>query len=297
MSRIDRQHGIAFSALGAVIATAAAVGVALDPGREAVLLAVSVALLGVPHGAFDPMLAQATGLWRSRAGLVGYLVSYVGLALGALIAWITAPAIALAFFLALSIVHFAGDWRRTLNLSQRLIVSSLVVVLPAFFHAEGTNNAFVVLATTNGARAIVDGLSVLAPLIIVLALWTAMSQCYRNPVTSLEILVIVALAYTLDPIAFFVVYFCTLHSPRHLINAWRRVARFGAERAVITTGTISLVTIACGVVAFVVSSAGSVEEELVRVVFVGLFVLTIPHMTFGLLTRNANLLGTNRAVG
>jgi Brp/Blh family beta-carotene 15,15'-monooxygenase len=79
----------------------------------------------------------------------------------------------------------------------------------------------------------------------------------------------------LPPLLFFVLYFCGLHSPRHLIQAARGVSpRLALATGALFTGR----AIGAGSLAWLATPGPGIEAKLLRVTFVGLAALTVPHM-------------------
>ncbi len=89
---------------------------------------------------------------------------------------------------------------------------------------------------------------------------------------------VLLLAWALTPLLFFVVYFCGLHSPRHLIDSFRELQMPGR----VTLGVCLALTALTVIGALLLAQTQPQwdrEEALLRLVFVGLAVLTVPHMT------------------
>lgn len=272
-----------FLGLGAL--AVGALGVAASPVPEqalAVALALSVALLGLPHGALDPWVARQAGLWRSGWGLAAFHLAYVALAALVVVAWWLAPGISLALFLAISAWHFAGDWRQDLPAWARATTGLCLLALPAWRWPAEVGGIFAVLSGTSGA-AIADGLAGMAPWLLVGALAAVPRVVARSPATVLELAAVFALALLLPPLVFFIVYFCALHSLRHL-----RIAAIAADpssrrRMAGVAATYTLLTLAAAAVAWPWLSAAAIPAaapgaDLLRLVFIGLAALTLPHM-------------------
>ena len=66
-----------------------------------------------------------------------------------------------------------------------------------------------------------------------------------------------------------------LHSPRHLIDTVRGM---NPATAAATAAGLTLVTVGLGALFFVLSPSTQVDQRLLQITFIGLAVLTVPHM-------------------
>lgn len=247
-----------------------------------IVLAIAVVLTGLPHGALDPWVGRRAGLWRTRAGFVGFNLIYIAVALAVVAVWQLAPGASLALFLAISAWHFGGDWRKDLTLWGRAAAGSALLALPALAAPAEVSRLFTLLAGEQGG-VLAGWLGAAAPWLAAAAAASALLAVRRSPVAVVELGAIAAFALLLPPLVFFLVYFCALHSPRHLRIA-AQSADSGQRRqmagvALIYTG----LTVVAAVVVWVwlagnAAPAPALEDNLIRIVFIGLAALTLPHM-------------------
>lgn len=86
-------------------------------------------------------------------------------------------------------------------------------------------------------------------------------------------------AACLSPLVYFVLYFCTLHSLRHLNDALQSVE--DKRKALRVAAILSAVVIVAALISFGVLQATEtfvLEQSIMQVVFIGLAGLTVPHM-------------------
>lgn len=108
------------------------------------ILVVGVAVLGLPHGAFDHLLGQRIlrgGLLKRYGShpllaLSLFLLLYVSLSLALMAGWIAAPAPGLWLFLLISACHFGTDWRGVLPLAPRLAWGCAIMEMHALPQGE-----------------------------------------------------------------------------------------------------------------------------------------------------------------
>lgn len=265
------------------------VAVALWPGTGApaapallVVLALAVAVTGLPHGALDPWLARQSGLWRTGRGLVVFHLAYVALAALVLVAWRWAPGTSLALFLAISAWHFAGDWRGHLPGWARALAGAALLALPAWRWPGEVRAVFVMLSGAEGA-AVAGALATMAPWLAVGMAVAAAFALRRSLATAVELAAIATLALLLPPLAYFIVYFCALHSLRHLRHAALGADAGARRRMAAVALAYTLLTLALAALAWPwLAGAGeglpAPGTPLAQLVFIGLAALTLPHM-------------------
>ncbi len=284
-----------FLALGAFAVGVLAVDAPALPDETLVLvLALAVAMTGLPHGALDPWVAWRAGLWQRRRGLVAFNVAYVGIASLVIAVWLLAPGASLGLFLAISAWHFAGDWREDLPGWGRAVAGVAMLALPAWRWPTQVEAIFAVLAGPDGA-VIANGLHVAAPWLALGMAAVALVALRQSRLTALELVAVAALAVLLPPLVYFIVYFCALHSLRHLRMAVRDADGPSRRRMAGVALLYTVLTlVAAALVAPWLAPAGAARftpgTDLLRLVFIGLAALTLPHMLVVMLcegTRDA----------
>ncbi|MGF1553890.1 MAG: Brp/Blh family beta-carotene 15,15'-dioxygenase [Paracoccaceae bacterium] len=271
------RHRLAFLCLAPPIVAGLALA---QPGPvwQLALLAPLVALVGVPHGALDQHVAGFLWPLRGWRGHLAFSAVYLGLAALVLGFWQVAPAAALAAFVIYSGVHFAGDWHDELSRPCRLLFGTAIVTLPAGRVAPEIEWVFAALSPEGAAGVVAVqravGLAVLAALVPVLA-WLSRTR----PLVAAEMAIVAAAALVLEPLLYFVVYFCALHSIRHFL-ATTDTLGMAPGRALAAAVPLTLSTLAMAGVGFVLVREGgmALDQGVLHVVFVALAALTVPHM-------------------
>jgi Brp/Blh family beta-carotene 15,15'-monooxygenase len=273
--------------LFSVLALTAVLGIALRVPSPPVpvqigVLGALVAVLGLPHGALDPLVARRVGLWRTPLGFAGFNLGYiatVGLVVGI---WMLAPAVSLVAFLVVSGIHFGADWNPGRSVVVRSLTGVGLLTLPAFAHHDEVAAIYRTLAGPGGA-VIADMQSWLGPAAIVAMLLGAAWAVRRRPTDALEIVIAGALAIGAPPLIFFVLYFCALHSARHLRHGVKEERGNGRTAILITVVYTVVPILAVGILTAVFARdfapSGSLNADwIIRLVFIGLAALTVPHM-------------------
>lgn len=270
---IQWQRYAFFTGAAAFLITSIA-GLNIPESSQVFLLAGLVILTGLPHGALDPLVAYNARIWNGWQGLATFLALYMLLATAALCIWLIAPGAALFSFLLYSGYHFSSDWKEGLKPFPRIASGFFIVSAPALFHPEIVNHYFGILAGNSSAGWIVQAMQVIA-LPATLGLIVAICLPKGRPSAKTELALLFAGAWLLPPLLFFVLYFCGLHSPRHLIHA---AAGQPLTRVMLVASLFALLAVLMGTLAMSLSESPSLNEDLLRTVFIGLSVLTVPHM-------------------
>lgn len=250
----------------------------LSDQGAAELLAAAVAVAGLPHGALDAWIARRAGLWRSYRGAAVFHTAYVAAAGAIVVGWQAAPAIFLAAFLAISAWHFAGDW--PLHVAVRPLAGAALLAFPAWHWPGDVARIFMLLGGEDG-ETLAAMIASTGPLLAV-ALGAAMLVCHRRAPTAVaELASLAVLAACVPPLFYFGVYFCGLHSPRHMRLMTADTDVFVRRRlwaiAALYTGS----ALTCAAAAWVLlDGIGSIApaDTTLRVLFIGLAALTVPHM-------------------
>lgn len=280
------RHTLAFStaALSAVAASAL-LGTGW-PALELPVVAAAVILLGVPHGALDVLHAARAHRLAGPSSWALFTLGYVAVAAAVVGIWMVAPTVSLAAFLAISAFHFSGDLEGDVPLALRAAHGASPIVLPALLHGQELARLFGMLVPMAGAGALSSVLAAAAPIVLVaLTLLLAVSVGRRLmghpssiPVAvATEAAAAAALTTLAPPLTAFAVYFCVLHSARHVLRTGR-VFRLPARELLRAAALPTLATAAAAPVAFHLLEGGSFDVRTLQVVFIGLAALTVPHM-------------------
>jgi Brp/Blh family beta-carotene 15,15'-monooxygenase len=273
-----RIQGLVFSGVALFVAVAAVAAGRFDSRIELIVVAALVVVLGVPHGALDTIFARQLYAIDSLAGWLRFTVVYVLLAGVVVGLWVFQPIGFLIGFLLISNLHFSGDPAVGTPWAARAFYGGAVIVLPTLLHGEEVARLFGFLVGMDAASFLVPWLRGLAwPWVIGLGL--SVVWCGRRDwLTGLEMGAVAVLAVFAPPLVSFVVFFCGMHSARHILRTFKYSGRASAG---LILGAALLPMIGVGVAsaaAWHFLDGKSLDAQLVQLVFVGLAALTVPHM-------------------
>ena len=280
---------LAFGVVALVIASLDGAEAAVSRAQVAVLI-LAVAFLGLPHGALDPLIARRQGLWRGTIGFIGFNLAYLAVAVAVVVVWLYLPAMSLLVFLLLSAWHFGGDWAHGSSRLARFGRGAALLTLPAAFHADTVTMIYTLLSG-EAAGFLAEAQHRLAPVaaigLAVAALTQALDRSREARISAAELAALAVFGLLLPPLVFFLVYFCGLHSPRHLRQRWSaaRAESQALTRSAPLAGpgvwalgyTLAALALA-GLLMVTLPGTGSPDAALLRVCFIGLAALTVPHM-------------------
>ena len=243
-----------------------------------------VALIGLPHGAFDGAIARHLGYSRTLGGLIKFITVYLGLAATVVAFWVWQPGVALALFLLISAVHFGyGDATAAGGMAQAVQIAAhggVAVFGISLFHLQQVTPLYAAL--TNGDVLLAVMMTEFFPLFImpvaVVYLISAIRDAGLRP-RLVELALLCLLLSVVPPLVGFAMYFCVIHTGRHMRHIWDRVSAHTAPRHIISQAVwFTLASWGGGAIMLLWLDSGNISQDLLQVIFIGLAALTVPHM-------------------
>ena len=270
-------QGVLFSLLALILSAASLVLPPLNPQVELYVFATLVLVLGVPHGALDPIFARQLYGIRTLPGWAAFTVIYVALSASVVWLWWLLPGVFLMLFLGASAAHFSGDLAAQTPWVARVFYGGAVIFFPVLLYAAEVSQLFGFLAGASAADTLVAGMRWLAwPWLMATAL-VSLFMWRRDWLTALEIASVSLLAIAVPPLLAFTVFFCVMHSARHALRA-QQYAALSAPRLLLTSAAPMAAVLAGTVLSLYFFKDLTFDMHIVQLVFVGLAALTAPHM-------------------
>jgi Brp/Blh family beta-carotene 15,15'-monooxygenase len=247
-----------------------------------IMLALAVIFLGLPHGALDFAVAKSMNFVPSISLAIRFIAVYMGIAALSIIFWVYMPEAALVIFLSISVFHFSADWRLSLPFFSRLGLASSLICGPSVFHSSTVTDLFTaLLVTAEAANWIVQGMRLTFYIGTLFFLYYVIRSLFRKKSQDvwqyIEWLTIIFSSLILSPLVHFGLYFCLLHSPKHLQDVGVELG-VSIKRAVIISLPFVILTIILGAVMYEFFGNDKLSNDLLRWIFIGLFGLTVSHM-------------------
>ena len=246
----------------------------------------AIVIIGLPHGAFDGAVALALGYGKDLKSMLVFMVSYLSIAALVVLFWLEFPELSLIIFLGISILHFGLGDSQPGSLVQRGIQiiahGGTVVILISLLNWSEVELIFDKLI---GEKSVfLQLIIVVSGYVMVGVLTSYFILAYLRPKLRVRLaeLAVLAIAFgLLPPLVGFSLYFCGVHTPRHLARVWHAISEDGrGQTKVLTLALVFTLAswIAGGLSLWLVSAAETIDEAILRVVFIGLAALTVPHM-------------------
>ena len=243
-----------------------------------------VVLIGLPHGAFDGAVAVYLGVGRTIRSLLFFCAGYCLLAAVVILLWMQFPAAMLITFLLISAVHFGWGDATSNNSFGFAIQVAIHGAVPVFgiavFHADEVRSLFNLISDGSASPALFLAQLIcwlVAGLLPVYAVFA-----WRDPSMRWRFIegigLVIAMAF-LPPLVGFALYFCLFHTARHMAHIWQNLRTVMPVRQVYWQAAIfTMLSWGAGLLVFMWVDSGDVTADLMRVIFVGLAALTVPHM-------------------
>jgi Brp/Blh family beta-carotene 15,15'-monooxygenase len=273
-----RLQGLVFCCGAILLAAMAASLGQISSQIELLVIASLILVLGVPHGALDTIFARQIYGIDSLRGWICFGSIYLLLSALVVGIWLLQPAIFLLAFLFISAFHFSGDPVEGTAWPTRALYGGAVVILPAALHAVETARLFSLLAGESAADLVMPWLGLLSwPWLLGLIL-AAIQRSRTDWLTALELFSVATLSVLAPPLLSFTLFFCTMHSARHIL----RTINYSAQSSRLFVLAAALLpmfgVLIVSLIAWYFLQSTPLDARIVQIVFVGLAALTVPHM-------------------
>lgn len=278
LQKLIKIQGIAFSLLAFVVSL---ISLSLGDFNEKislVLLAVFIVMLGVPHGSLDTLFAKELFSLGQLKKWSKFILIYSIIAALVVAFWWLLPTLFLILFLTLSIIHFSDDLIAGTPKLSRILYGGIIIFLPALLHTNELTRLYGYLIEIEHAKWLVTICHYIAFPWLLGLLVVIYQSCRFNIVSSLEIAAVAMLAIFTPPLLAFTVYFCAMHSARHLIRSIQFLENT-PKTAIFSSLIIpTLIVFAVGYIVWKNMPVSSIDSSLIKIIFVTLAALTVPHM-------------------
>ena len=242
--------------------------------------------IGLPHGSFDGAVASLVG-FRSRIQFLKFIIYYLILFFLVILFWLYFPIIALTIFILMTIVHFGlCDWANFKINKYKYSVSftyGMTIIFGIIFFNE--NQSFLIFQYLTN-----DSIYLIQKYFFIPYFLTSLSIIYFVYISFfekklrkgiIEILFLLIIFYFLDPLLSFSIYFCFFHTYKHLKHLIKDIYLNLTNKNFVIYSTLMFTVISwiggLGIVYYLFQNL-SLYESILKVIFIGLAALTLPHM-------------------
>ena len=250
--------------------------------------------IGISHGALDNLKGyKLLKFYKIRSKAIFYLTYSLITVLIACI-WFFFPSIVLAIFLILAAYHFGKEDCSFIELKPSSVNSikfflkgSLIISLPLFCKFDETLEIFKSLYIENdiflNTLIFFDNKNIFLYLVIISFLTNFFISKNKRIILVSESFILCLLNLSTAPLVAFTIYFCFLHSVRHSISLAHELNtknfKAGLKNFLNKILPLTLMTaIAFIICLFVLQKYYSLNDAILKVIFIGLASLTFPHI-------------------
>ena len=186
--------------------------------------------IGISHGAMDNYKANKLLIIYKINNKSIFFIIYILIATFVLILWSLYSSFTLLLFLLVASYHFGREDTSFLNKGNSnldqffyLIKGSLIIFSPLFFHFDQTLKIFETLFLSEKILIYLKDEHWIINFFLGLSILSYFYFVYKNKFKDFEILfldmfLILIINYVFNPLIAFTIYFCFLHSIRHIIS-------------------------------------------------------------------------------
>ena len=199
--------------------------------------------------------------------------------------WQIYPNYVFTVFLILSLMHFGiSDKLKSKNLmvaNEILLRSFIIISLPMVLHNEQTLKIFYFLKISEDYGFFLTEIFqyLVYTLIPLLILYTSNSLIKKEYGHLIDIITLLFCFFYFEPLLSFLIYFCFLHSVRHLVNE-KKVLKLTNKKLLLNT--IPMTLIVSSLLVFLIFIyfyiPNSIKTLFINNVIISLFCLTISHV-------------------
>ena len=251
--------------------------------------------IGISHGALDNYKANKLLEIYSIKNKAIFFVVYIFISALVIFIWSLYSTYALLAFLIVASYHFGLEDTSFLHKENSfldqvfyLIKGSLIIFAPLFFHFDETLKIFETLMLNKAFLTFIELEHWIINVCLFLSFMGYLYFAYKNKFEDFEIifldmLSIIILNYIFSPIIAFTVYFCFLHSIRHIISLSNELDKNnisnGAKIFIKKALPLTVVTAILYLIATIfLSKYYGLNDVIIKVIFIGLASLTFPHI-------------------
>ena len=192
--------------------------------NQLILFSIPLIWPGLAHGSIDIFTAKRFNLIKSNKSLIFFLTIYISIPIFFFYFWLKFPNLFFIFFLILSGLHFGISDRESksflLKNMEVLLRSIIIIILPVRFYTDEIKEIFLFFFVSDNFITSFyywsEFFLYLAIFILILFLiGFLLKKISKNLI--IEIILLIFCFTYFKPLVSFLIYFCFLHSIRHLL--------------------------------------------------------------------------------
>ncbi len=246
---------------------------------------------GLAHGSLDLEIVINRGFIKGFGHKILFFIIYVTLIICFFYFWLIFPDIGFLIFLLLSIIHFGISDRLSkikINRIVEIIFRGMaIIILPLKFHQDKTLEIFQFFGLSNETLNSIQFFShyFFYLLIFFFSLWIILREKSKDLKFKIfiEFILIIFCFIYFEPIISFLIYFCFLHSIRHL-NDEKKILNLTYKDLFLKTLPFTIIPLV--ILLFYILIIDLNQNKNLYYTLIGLSSLTIPHVILVNLLKN-----------
>ena len=250
-----------------------------------ILLISFVVFFGLPHGALDTLIAKKYRIYNNFYGFLTFNLIYILIAILVFIVWQFLPILSLTIFLLISGYHFSEDWEALkITKLKKLTLGFSIINLPVLFNRKDVEEIYFYITDSNYIFSLSSLQVIFGFLNILLLIYFIFNRLFPINIL-LQSLIIIFSSYFLNPILFFISYFCFFHSYKNFKEARTLLKKINVVKLKVVALINTILSIIIGTIIFFLFYSDFNLENITSLIFIGLAALTVPHMALRILIK------------
>ncbi len=261
--------------------------------HQIILFLIPLLWPGIAHGSLDVLIAKKNKLIKTEIDQILFLLIYLLIPISFFSLWIIYPNLIFLAFILLSILHFGiSDSIMSFNRIAEILIRGLIVItLPFKYYFNETkiifSYFFIEETFLNNIQIYFNGLFFILILLTIFFATLNLRLIQSNKkvlICLVEIAGIFFCFWFFQPLISFFIYFCFLHSTRHLLEEKKNL-NLGIKTLIFKTLPMTILTIIFFSLIFF-TFKNDLNNYNLSYVIIGLSSLTVSHILLINFTKN-----------
>ena len=250
--------------------------------NQLIIFSIPLVWPGLAHGSLDILTARRFNLIKSKRSLFLFLLIYISIPISFFFLWLNLPDLFFVLFLILSGLHFGiSDRKSNFYLQKKLEVllrAIIIIFFPIKFYIDEIREIFTLFFASENIISLLfywsEFLLYFSIFIFLFFLYNFLFRKVSNNLLIEFILLFFCFIY-FKPLVSFFIYFCFLHSIRHLLH---EKLKLNLSFKKLCIRTLPMTVLSCLFIFFLVLTVAQINTLNLNHIIVALSSLTVSHI-------------------